>query len=134
MPALTALRAVAALLVFLYHFPPSGLGRLVEVVVSQGHVGVTVFFVLSGFLITVRYYPPFARGDRGLADYFVRRMARILPLYYVVLTLTNFLSAGAVPVGPSHWPDWTLTQALFGSGVEEITIPTSWSLTVEECF
>ena len=33
-----------------------------------------------------------------------------------------------------RWPEWTLTQALFGSGVEEITIPTSWSLTVEECF
>ena len=134
MPALTALRAVAALLVFLYHFPPSGLGPLVDVVVSQGHVGVTVFFVLSGFLITVRYYPQFARGDRGLADYFVRRMARILPLYYVVLTLTHFLSAGAVPVDAPRWPEWTLTQALFGSSVEEITIPTSWSLTVEECF
>lgn len=42
-PPLTALRAVAALLVFLYHFPPTGLGYLVDVVASQEHVGVTVF-------------------------------------------------------------------------------------------
>jgi peptidoglycan/LPS O-acetylase OafA/YrhL len=134
MPALTALRAVAAFLVFLYHFPPRGLGYLVDIVASQGHVGVTVFFVLSGFLITLRYYPCFERGECGLGDYFVRRGARILPLYYVVLTLTHLLSTGAVPLDAAHLPEWTLTQALFSSSPEAITVPTSWSLTVEECF
>jgi len=146
MPALTALRAVAALLVFLYHFPPQGHGRLldlvtsqghvglVDVVTSQGHVGVTVFFVLSGFLITLRYYPPFARGERGLSDYFVRRAARILPLYFVVLTLTHLLSTGFVPVDAGHLLEWTITHALFGSSPDILTVPTSWSLTVEECF
>jgi peptidoglycan/LPS O-acetylase OafA/YrhL len=133
LPALTALRAVAALLVFFYHFPPLGLGYVVDVVASQGHVGVTVFFVLSGFLITVRYAPRFARGEHGLADYFVRRAARILPLYFVVLTLTHLLSTGVVPFA-GRWPEWTLTQALFAPSVDDVTIPTSWSLTVEECF
>jgi peptidoglycan/LPS O-acetylase OafA/YrhL len=131
-PALTALRAVAALLVFLYHFAPRGLPYLPGVVAGQGHVGVTVFFVLSGFLITVRYYPRFARGERGLADYFVRRAARILPLYYVVLTLTHLLSTGSVPAGAAHLSEWTLTQALFGRSLESMTVPTSWSLTLEE--
>jgi peptidoglycan/LPS O-acetylase OafA/YrhL len=132
--ALTSLRAVAALLVFVYHFPPSGLGRVVEVITAEGHVGVTVFFVLSGFLITVRYFPSFAAGGAGLADYFVRRAARILPLYFVVLTLSFVLTEGAVPADREHLPEWTLTHALFGSSVEGATIPTAWSLTVEECF
>src|SRR5688572_20487665 len=134
MPALTALRAVAALLVFLYHFGRQGLGDLAGIVVGQGHVGVTVFFVLSGFLITVRYYPRFAAGEAGLAAYFVKRAARILPLYYVVLTLTHVLTSGSVPVDAAHLPEWTLTQALFGPSLESLTVPTSWSLTVEECF
>jgi peptidoglycan/LPS O-acetylase OafA/YrhL len=133
LPALTALRAVAALLVFLYHFPPHGLGYFVDVVAGQGHVGVTVFFVLSGFLITVRYAPRFARGEHDLGDYFVRRAARILPLYFVVLALTHLLSTGDVPLA-DRWPEWTLTQALFGRSADDLTIPTSWSLTVEECF
>lgn len=134
MPALTALRAFAALLVFLYHFPPQGRGRLVDVVTSQGHVGVTVFFVLSGFLITLRYYPQFARGEPGISDYFVRRAARILPLYFAVLTLTHLLSTGFVPADADHLLEWTLTHALFGSSPDVLTVPTSWSLTVEEGF
>ncbi|MET0555652.1 MAG: acyltransferase [Vicinamibacteria bacterium] len=133
LPALTALRAVAALLVFFYHFPPRDLGYAVDVVAGQGHVGVTVFFVLSGFLITVRYAPRFARGEHRFGDYFVRRAARILPLYFVVLTLTHLLSTGAVPFA-GRWPEWTLTQALFAPSADDLTIPTSWSLTVEECF
>jgi peptidoglycan/LPS O-acetylase OafA/YrhL len=135
LPALTALRALAALLVFVYHFAPKGLPWLPGVLAGQGHVGVTVFFVLSGFLITVRYYPQFARGERALGAYFVKRVARILPLYFVVLTLTHWLTGGAVPLDAAHLPEWTLTQALFGSfRPDDITVPTSWSLTVEECF
>jgi peptidoglycan/LPS O-acetylase OafA/YrhL len=51
----------------------------------------------------------------------------------VVLALTHLLSTGAVPFA-DRWPEWTLTQALFGRSADDLTIPTSWSLTVEECF
>ncbi len=134
MPALTALRGVAALLVFLYHFPVRGLGRIPDLVQREGHVGVTVFFVLSGFLITARYYPDLERGTLRLGDYFVRRVARIVPLYFVVLTLTHVLSAGRVPLDRTRIPEWTLTQGLFDPTPESLTVPTSWSLTVEECY
>jgi len=134
LPALTALRAVAALLVFLYHFAPEGLPYLAGIVVGQGHVGVTVFFVLSGFLITVRYYPQFAAGEGRLGAYFVKRAARILPLYYTVLVLTHLLTSGAVPMDAAQLPEWTLTHGLFGPSLEGMTVLTSWSLTVEECF
>ena len=131
-PALTSLRFVAALLVFLFHFPPEG--PVWSVVAGEGHVGVNIFFVLSGFLIALRYGEGFARGEIRLADYFLRRAARILPLYYAVL----FLSLGLARFEPvswaALWPELTLTQALFGESVNHLVIPTSWSLTVEECF
>jgi len=131
-PALTSLRFVAALLVFLFHFQPEGRGW--QVVATQGHVGVNIFFVLSGFLITLRYADGFARGAIRLKDYFVRRAARILPLYYAVFFLSLALGRGEPELSWALWPELTLTQALFGESIDTLVIPTSWSLTVEECF
>jgi peptidoglycan/LPS O-acetylase OafA/YrhL len=131
LPALTSLRFVAALLVFLFHFPPEG--RVWQVVAGEGHVGVNIFFVLSGFLITLRYGERLARGDVGLREYFVRRAARILPLYYTVFLLSQLAVGEGIAVA-GRIPEWTLTQAFFGESVHDLVVPTSWSLTVEECF
>ncbi len=131
-PALTALRMVAALLVFLYHFAPDAPGIL-GVAASEGHVGVTVFFVLSGFLITLRSRERMAQGRFELADYFVRRVTRIVPLYLVVLVVSG-LARGDLELSLVRLPEWTLTQGLFSRSLHELWIPTSWSLTVEECF
>jgi peptidoglycan/LPS O-acetylase OafA/YrhL len=131
-PALTSLRFVAALLVFLFHFEPEG--SLWQIVASQGHVGVNIFFVLSGFLIALRYADGFAQGRIRLGEYFIRRAARILPLYYAVLFLSLALGRGEPPLSLALLPELTLTQALFGESVNHLVIPTSWSLTVEECF
>jgi peptidoglycan/LPS O-acetylase OafA/YrhL len=97
-------------------------------------VGVSIFFVLSGFLITARYGEGLARGEVGLRDYFVRRAARILPLYYAVFVLSQLVSTGSVSFAAARIPEWTLTQALFGESIHDLVVPTSWSLTVEECF
>jgi len=129
--ALTSLRFLAALLVFVFHFQPRS-GAL-EVVISQGHVGVGVFFVLSGFLITLRYFPDVARRDFRVGEYFLRRAARILPLYYTVFILSQYLANGSLSFA-DRLPEWTLTQALFGESLHLFVMPTSWSLTVEECF
>ena len=129
--ALTSLRFLAALLVFVYHFQPRS--GVLKVVIGQGHVGVGIFFVLSGFLITLRYFPDQARGHFRVGEYFLRRAARILPLYYTVFILSQFLSAGSLSFA-DRLPEWTLTQALFGESLHLFVIPTSWSLTVEECF
>src|SRR5262245_41113878 len=88
-PALTSLRFLAALLVFLFHFGPEG--GLWDIVGGEGHVGVGVFFTLSGFLITARYGDRLARGG-SLKTYVLRRVARILPLYYAVLILSLLLA------------------------------------------
>jgi peptidoglycan/LPS O-acetylase OafA/YrhL len=132
MPALTSLRMLAALLVFLYHFPPQSQG-LAAIVGREGHVGVTVFFVLSGFLITVRYYEGLAQGRVTLREYFGKRVARILPLYFTVLGLSLFL-AGRPLFTRETLPEWTLTHGFFARSLEHLTVPTSWTLSIEECF
>jgi peptidoglycan/LPS O-acetylase OafA/YrhL len=129
--ALTSLRFLAALLVFVYHFQPRS--GVLPVVIGQGHVGVGLFFVLSGFLITLRYFPDQARGEFRVGEYFLRRAARILPLYYTVFILSQYLAYGGLSFA-ERLPEWTLTQALFGESLHLFVIPTSWSLTVEECF
>src|SRR2546428_7022138 len=129
--ALTSLRFLAALLVFVFHFQPRSGG--LDVVIGQGHVGVGIFFVLSGFLITLRYFPDQARGKFRVGEYFLRRAARILPLYYTVFILSQYLANGGLSFA-DRVPEWTLTQALFGESLHLFVIPTSWSLTVEECF
>jgi peptidoglycan/LPS O-acetylase OafA/YrhL len=131
-PALTSLRFIAALLVFLFHFPPHG--AVFDIVAREGHVGVNIFFVLSGFLITLRYSEGLARGTVSIGDYFLRRAARILPLYYVVLAASVPFTHAAGLFSLARLPEWTLTQGLFRNGVGDLAVPTSWSLTVEECF
>lgn len=131
-PALTALRFLAALLVFLFHFPLPG--SLFDVVAREGHVGVNIFFVLSGFLITLRYADGVGRGAIGLGGYFIRRAARILPLYYVVFILSVPFTGSHPLFSMARLPEWTLTQGLFRDSVGDLAVPTSWSLTVEECF
>jgi peptidoglycan/LPS O-acetylase OafA/YrhL len=132
LPALTALRFLAALLVFLFHFAPRG--GWWDVVGGEGHVGVNIFFVLSGFLITLRYAERLAGPRPRLGDYFLRRAARILPLYYVVFLLASSFSGEGLPLSWSRLPEWTLTQALFSRSLDFLIITTGWSLTVEECF
>jgi hypothetical protein len=124
---------VAAALVFFYHFPPD-LPAPWSALASEGHVGVTVFFVLSGFLITARYGERFADGRGSLREYFGKRVARILPLYWTVLGLSLLLSTGTLGLEWTRLPEWTVTQALLEDSVHDLVVPTSWSLTVEECF
>lgn len=83
-PALTGIRAVAALLVFLHHYGPGVPALqhpLLLAVFGQCHVGVTLFFVLSGFLIANRYW---SVGLGDLPAFLLRRAGRIVPLYLLI--------------------------------------------------
>ncbi|MET0553413.1 MAG: acyltransferase [Vicinamibacteria bacterium] len=135
LPALTSLRFLAAAVVFFFHFPPAETSWPLAVVAGQGHVGVTVFFVLSGFLITVRYADALFRGSSGVAlrDYFTKRVARIVPLYWTVLAFNLVLVRGT---GRSFGtlPEWLLLQGFLSRSIDALAVPTSWTLTLEECF
>lgn len=127
-PALTGVRAVAAWLVFFHHHPTGVLQAGPLVLWWELHIGVTLFFVLSGFVITWRY------DRRGLAQkresflrgYFVNRFARIYPLYFVLVVPVMLYFHVRSPSA------WFFNLTIFTK--YEAGIPQAWSLRVEECF
>jgi peptidoglycan/LPS O-acetylase OafA/YrhL len=95
-PALTGIRFVAAMMVFFSHYPVPGAHGPLRQVMRAGYSGVTIFFVLSGFVITYNYLERFEHDQTwaGLVDFLVARFARIYPLY-ALLTLMIWLIAPA---------------------------------------
>jgi peptidoglycan/LPS O-acetylase OafA/YrhL len=88
-PALDGLRGLAIILVLLFHFAltgdgATGLRRAILHLPSVGWIGVDLFFVLSGFLITTILYDA-KNTDRYFRNFYMRRVLRIFPLYYGVL-------------------------------------------------
>lgn len=130
LPALDGMRAVAVFIVIAYH---GGLGAV------PGDLGVSAFFVLSGFLITWLLLREWrADGSVSLRRFYVRRTLRIFPAYYVFLAVSFVLDR----IRNDPWPDG-LTAAAAGYAVNyynalhghpPTAIAHAWSLGVEEQF
>jgi len=136
------LRALAVLAVIAYHLKIPG--------VSGGYVGVDVFFVISGFLITSLLISERTRTSQiALGAFYARRIRRLLPISSVVLLTTAIF--GVVLMNPLEWADLgreIAASALFVSNLEfaaqgteylasnETPSPVQhyWSLSVEEQF
>src|SRR3954447_26377738 len=94
-------------------------------------VAVPIFFVLSGFLL----YRPYARAHQGgdapakTSQYYLRRALRIVPAYWVVLTV--LIATGRLDMG---WPDalwqYTLTHVYTYETLPQ-GLPQMWSICVE---
>jgi peptidoglycan/LPS O-acetylase OafA/YrhL len=132
-PALTGVRAIAAFMVFSHHLQLNLKPNWLVGLQHTFYWGVTLFFVLSGFLITYQYYEHAALSGRWMRTYFTNRFARIYPVYFLVLTAVILLSGNFNPLYLLQ--NYTLSQNLFflipSHGV---AIDPSWSLTVEGCF
>jgi peptidoglycan/LPS O-acetylase OafA/YrhL len=133
------LRALAVILVAVYHFFPT--------IIAGGFVGVDVFFVISGFLITLLLLKEIARTGRiSLSNFYARRIRRLMPAAFTTTAVT--LAAAAVILGPirlvsvltdAAWASASLANVHFGQnqgGYFATGQPSPflhfWSLAVEE--
>lgn len=145
-PALTGVRAMAAYLVFISHFAyifDDGFPHIVQRFLGEFHIGVSIFFVLSGFLITFRYYDNFKGLSKDwFLQYLKNRVARIYPMYFL-LTVAAFVyyfitKDESITKGYDHPVALMLMNITFLRGFFyqfwDTGIAQGWSLTVEECF
>lgn len=138
-PALTGIRAIAAYMVFFHHFNPFSIehfGKDVNGFFGQLHIGVTLFFVLSGFLIAYRYIE---YDNIDFRQYIINRFARIYPVYFLLTTFTIGVFAFVFHQGTlasnavTYLMNITFLRGLFDN-FKFTGIPQGWSLTVEEMF
>src|SRR4051812_16225328 len=141
-PEIQGLRAVAVALVLVFHLWPDA--------VPGGYVGVDVFFVISGFLITSHLLREAeVSGKVRLAAFWARRARRLLPASLLVLAVSAAATAAVVPI--SRWDQFfgeIRASALYvqnlhlaGAAVDSLAAnaPPSpvrhfWSLSTEEQF
>jgi len=134
------LRGVSVLLVVLYHAWPDSL--------PGGFIGVDVFFVISGFLITRLLLAEQAAGTFRYGDFLMRRIRRLWPSFALVMGVTLLLGwvvldtreladlgrTALAAIGfSSNWY-FALTTDYFNEGLARNLLLHSWSLAVEEQF
>jgi len=137
---LDGLRCVSILAVLWYHMPIQW-QRPLPIALARGHLGVDLFFVISGFLITTLLLRERERTGRiALGAFYARRTLRIFPLYFAVLGglavwVANdpvILASGADQTFFERMPYYlTYTSNL---APDEIIFSPSWSLATEEQF
>jgi peptidoglycan/LPS O-acetylase OafA/YrhL len=138
-PHLDGLRAVAVLFVFVFHAVPSRL--------TGGFIGVDIFFVLSGYLITLILLEH--RSPRALGPFYVRRIKRLLPAALVLLVVvalreslwgsvleleSRFREIRATTLYTANWNMISRSDEYFAESESASPLRHMWSLAVEEQF
>lgn len=140
LPGLDGLRAVAVVAVMIYHANSDWL--------LGGYIGVEVFFVISGYLITLLLIAEHERtGAIDLKSFWIRRFRRLLPaLFLMMLLLSVWVSLferdalgklrGDVIAGASYFSNWyqIYIGAGYSAGNDFAPLRHLWSLAVEEQF
>jgi peptidoglycan/LPS O-acetylase OafA/YrhL len=142
MPGIDALRAIAVLAVFFYHANTGGW-------MPGGFLGVDVFFVISGYLITALLLSEYRRaGHLNVLRFWMRRARRLLPAVAVMIAVTLVLAAIVIPGDvPSlrgdalaslfyvnNWHLIVSDQSYFQEFARPSLFRHLWSLSVEEQF
>lgn len=137
-----ALRAVAVIGVILFHFWPQRL--------TGGYVGVDVFFVISGYLITSHLMAEITRtGTVSVLSFWARRIRRLLPAALLVIAVTGLATLVWIPrtfwkqyaveaiASATYWQNWRLAADsvdYLGAENAASAFQHYWSLSVEEQF
>jgi peptidoglycan/LPS O-acetylase OafA/YrhL len=137
---LTALRFFAAAWVVLFAFWPRLDVGFTPEIISKGYLGVEVFFILSGFILSHVYLPAAEEGRFRYGAFLKARLARIYPLHLICLAAIGVLGTAAVMLGrdidpnilsmPSLVPNLLLMHAWGLAPVSGWNHP-SWSISAE---
>lgn len=139
-PDIDGLRAVAVIAVILFHMNAQWL--------PGGFIGVDIFFVISGFIITSVIYPQINAGTFSFDIFYIKRIKRILPLFYLVATTSlvfayliytpndfvgfaNSLRYASVFISNIYFEK---QSGYFAPAAETMPLLHTWSLSVEEQF
>jgi len=139
LPGLDGLRAIAVLLVLGFHLP-YGRYVLADGPFRGGYLGVDVFFVLSGFLITSILVGYDGLNAASLRNFYERRIRRLLPALLVLV-----LACAVVAIGFQHGPErvatlksipatlgyWSNITAATAATVKTTILAHTWSLSIE---
>ncbi|MEY4775644.1 MAG: hypothetical protein RL759_157 [Verrucomicrobiota bacterium] len=140
LPAVDALRALAVIPVIVFHLHADFL--------PGGYLGVDIFFVISGFLISGIIFRQIANGTFSLRAFYARRVRRILPALFVMMACVVLLFAWADPLNLNelvHQANMVLGLVgninarelagdYWGAGAQAQPLLHTWSLGVEEQF
>jgi peptidoglycan/LPS O-acetylase OafA/YrhL len=138
--SLDAIRGLAILMVFAHHLCPFSADSAAGIVCATLWLGVDLFFVLSGFLITGVLYDTLGQPD-FFRNFYARRALRLFPAYIVVVLVVLVLNA----VMGGHLTLWTAPYLAYASNivrdlghsagiVTTLDVSHFWSLAVEEQF
>lgn len=140
-PEIDGLRFLAVMLVILHHLEIS--------LFSGGFIGVDVFFVISGYLITSILFKEATNGGVSFADFYKRRVVRLAPAFFVVVFFTSFtayalmLPSEIVAYAKSlvssvffvaNFYMWNEIGGYFVDNAAKTPLLHLWSLSVEEQF
>lgn len=140
-PDIDGLRAIAVLSVFINHLSASAL--------PGGFIGVDIFFVISGFLITSQVHKEICEGNFSIKQFYKRRINRIAPVLMLVIVTTLLVglivlspadlirlgkSSAYAMVGLSNVFFWREYGSYFAGNSAEAPLLHTWSLGVEEQF
>ena len=131
--ALDGLRGLSAVLVVWDHFPKMRDASWIWQigwVVQPGPVGVTMFFVLSGFLITRILLREKSSGTLSLRTFYLKRALRIFPIYYLALLVVGVFMTWR----HAGWLAAYMSNFLFAFDSAPHPLRHTWSLAVEEHF
>jgi peptidoglycan/LPS O-acetylase OafA/YrhL len=140
-PALDGIRAIAIFVVFLFHIQPN--------LIPGGFIGVDVFFVLSGFLITSKIVQDIEHGTFSIGKFYLRRISRLVPnalvMVFTTTVICNLLLSPSVFQATAKHSLWAMFSAsniyvyhylggYWGDSAESAPLTHTWSLGIEEQF
>ncbi len=137
---LTSLRFFAAIWVILYSYSHELGGAVSVPFLDKGYLGVEMFFVLSGFILSYVYFETFGAGRFDYAEFINHRLARIYPLHLATLAFTLLLIAVAAFRGVTldanvdNWqalPAHLLLMQAWGMAPSASFNHASWSISAE---